>query len=148
MSPYGESKYSAEMLIKSLSKIHKDWKMISLRYFNPAGAHPSGYLGDWPSNYPGNLFPVIQDLIIGKRKALKVFGTDYNTPDGSGVRDYLHVTDLGNFDLIQLEVMWLHWKRSWQWISNIIMMFSIWEAGVATVYSKCSNVFKKAWIEN
>ena len=95
MSPYGESKLAAEMLIKSLAKIHKDWKMISLRYFNPAGAHSSGVLGDWPSNYPGNLFPVIQDLIIGRRKSLQIYGDDYNTPDGSGVRDYLHVTDLG-----------------------------------------------------
>lgn len=74
--------------------------MISLRYFNPAGAHISGYLGDWPSNYPGNLFPVIQDVIIGRRESLKVFGDDYDTQDGSGVRDYLHITDLGIFHLI------------------------------------------------
>ena len=88
------------MLIKSLSKVHKDWRMISLRYFNPAGAHPSGFLGDWPSNYPGNLFPVIQEIIIGKREKLKVFGDDYNTVDGSGVRDYFHIIDLGTPNII------------------------------------------------
>lgn len=89
------------MLLKSLSNVHKDWNIISLRYFNPAGAHPSGHLGDWPSKYPGNLFPIIQDLVAGRRKSLKVFGNDYNTPDGSGVRDYLHIVDLGKYTIIQ-----------------------------------------------
>lgn len=82
------------MLIKSLAKVHKNWRVISLRYFNPAGCHPSGKIGDWPSNYPGNLFPVIQECIIGKRPMLKVYGNDYNTIDGSGVRDYIHIVDL------------------------------------------------------
>ena len=82
------------MLIKSFAKVSPEKKFISLRYFNPAGSHSSGKLGDWPSNYPGNLFPVIQEYIIGKRKELKVFGNDYQTIDGSGVRDYIHITDL------------------------------------------------------
>ena len=65
-----------------------------MRYFNPAGSHKSGLLGDWPSSYPGNLFPVIQEYLIGKRDKLYVFGNDYDTIDGSGVRDYIHITDL------------------------------------------------------
>ena len=93
------------MMMKSLASAHKDWRMISLRYFNPAGSHDSGFIGDWPSNYPGNLFPVIQELITGKRKKLSVFGTDYNTIDGSGVRDFLHISDLGICDFIQLRAM-------------------------------------------
>jgi UDP-glucose 4-epimerase len=82
------------MMIKSMAKIHRNWKLICLRYFNPGGCHSSGLIGDWPSNYPGNLFPVIQEVIIKKRPMLKVYGSDYNTPDGSGVRDYIHVVDL------------------------------------------------------
>lgn len=65
-----------------------------MRYFNPAGSHESGLIGDWPSNYPGNLFPVIQEHIIGKRPKLLVYGDDYPTVDGSGVRDYIHIKDL------------------------------------------------------
>ena len=103
ISPYGESKFCVEMLIKSLAKVHKNWRVISLRYFNPAGSHPSGKIGDWPSNYPGNLFPVIQECVIGKRPCLNVYGTDYNTVDGSGVRDYIHITDLAQGHVKALE---------------------------------------------
>jgi UDP-glucose 4-epimerase len=85
------------MLIKSLSKIHKNWRVISLRYFNPGGCHSSGKIGDWPSQSPGNLFPVVQEVILGKRTMFHVYGNDYETVDGSGVRDYIHVVDLGNF---------------------------------------------------
>lgn len=83
------------MLLKSLSKVHKNWRIISLRYFNPGGCHSSGKIGDWPSTYPGNLFPVIQEVILGKRHKLKVYGTDWPTIDGTGVRDYIHIVDLG-----------------------------------------------------
>lgn len=83
------------MLIKSLAKVQKNWRVISLRYFNPGGCHPSGKIGDWPSKYPGNLFPVIQQVIVGKRPMLNVYGTDWNTTDGSGVRDFIHIVDLG-----------------------------------------------------
>ena len=75
--------------------------MISLRYFNPAGSHSSGLIGDWPSNYPGNLFPIIQEYITGQRNKLYVFGDDYPTQDGSGVRDYIHIKDLGTDYVIQ-----------------------------------------------
>jgi UDP-glucose 4-epimerase len=82
------------MLLKSFAKVNRERSFISLRYFNPAGSHPSGKIGDWPSNYPGNLFPIIQEYILGKRAELKVFGLDYDTPDKSGVRDYIHIVDL------------------------------------------------------
>lgn len=85
------------MILKGVARAHPEKNFISLRYFNPAGCHSSGKIGDWPSNYPGNLFPVIQEYILGRRKELKVYGLDYNTPDKSGVRDYIHVVDLGKF---------------------------------------------------
>lgn len=90
------------MLLKSMVNTRPDWRVISLRYFNPAGSHSSGLIGDWPSNYPGNLFPVVQEFIVGKRDKLTVYGNDYETKDGSGVRDYIHITDLGNIFLINL----------------------------------------------
>ena len=97
ISPYGESKLVVDMLMKSEARSKPHLKYISLRYFNPAGNHHRGLLGDNPiGNIPGNLFSVIQEVIIGKRNALTVYGSDYNTPDGTGVRDFVHVTDLGN----------------------------------------------------
>eukprot|EP00919_Chromeraceae_sp_WS-2016_P079325 GHVR01187773.1.p1 GENE.GHVR01187773.1~~GHVR01187773.1.p1 ORF type:complete len:129 (+),score=2.96 GHVR01187773.1:718-1104(+) len=84
------------MLMASLSKVHKDWKIISLRYFNPCGAHESGLIGDEPLEYPNNLFPYIQEVIVGKRQQLNVFGNDYDTPDGTCIRDYIHIYDLCN----------------------------------------------------
>jgi len=83
------------MLMKSLTVPHKNWKLISLRYFNPVGAHESGLIGDDPSAFPTNLIPVMQEVVIGKRPVLQVFGSDYPTHDGSGVRDFIHITDLG-----------------------------------------------------
>lgn len=94
-SPYGESKACVEMLLSSLCRVHKDWRVISLRYFNPCGAHESYLLGDEPFEYPNNLFPFIQEVIIGKREKLSIFGDKYATPDGTCIRDYIHITDLG-----------------------------------------------------
>lgn len=88
------------MLLKSFANANKNCQVIALRYFNPGGNHASGKIGDWPSNYPNNIFPVIQEVILGKRPNLKVFGNDWNTFDGSGVRDYIHVVDLGKIFLI------------------------------------------------
>lgn len=93
-SPYGESKMAVEMLLKSLVNAHKDWKIISLRYFNPCGGHKSALLGDEPFCYPNNLFPFIQEVLVGKKEKLVVFGSDYPTPDGTCVRDYIHIYDL------------------------------------------------------
>lgn len=96
ISPYGESKLVVDMLLKSIARAKPHLKIISLRYFNPAGNHHKGLLGDNPiGSIPGNLFSVIQEVIIGKRNALTIFGNDYNTPDGTGVRDFIHVVDLG-----------------------------------------------------
>ena len=80
--------------------------MVSVRYFNPAGNHHSGLIGDNPiGSIPGNLFSVIQEVIIGKRESITVFGSDWNTFDGSGVRDFVHVTDLGKCEAIQQRVI-------------------------------------------
>lgn len=83
------------MLMKSLANAHKDWKVITLRYFNPCSSHSSGLIGDQPSVFPNNLFPFIQEVIMGNKQKLFVFGNDYETHDGTGVRDYLHIEDLG-----------------------------------------------------
>jgi len=90
-------------MLGSLAKLHKDWKIISLRYFNPCGGHKSGLIGDEPYGYPNNLFPYIQEVISGKREKLSIFGNDYPTPDGTCVRDYIHITDLAKGHLIALE---------------------------------------------
>jgi len=93
-NPYGCTKLIVEHMLQATAMCKKDWRVISLRYFNPCGAHESGMLGESPSNYPNNLFPTLEDVIVGKRERLSVFGSDYNTKDGTGVRDYLHVVDL------------------------------------------------------
>lgn len=91
------------MLMKSLTVAHKDWKMITLRYFNPCSSHPSGLIGDEPAGFPNNLFPFIQEVILGNKPKLYVFGTDYETHDGTGVRDYLHIMDLSKGHLAALK---------------------------------------------
>eukprot|EP01066_Platyproteum_vivax_P021613 Platyproteum_vivax@DN979_c0_g1_i1.p1 len=94
-NPYGQSKVMGEQILRDLFVADPQWKISILRYFNPIGAHHSGKIGEGPV-YPTNLLPVIQQVIQGKRKHLEVFGDDYNTVDGTGVRDYLHVEDLAN----------------------------------------------------
>jgi len=93
-SPYGKSKYFVEEILKDLVKSDETWSVISLRYFNPVGAHESGKIGEDPKGIPNNIMPYIAQVAIGRRKDLKVFGNDYNTPDGTGVRDYVHIQDL------------------------------------------------------
>ena len=93
-NPYGRSKLIIEDLLKDIFKNDKTWRISILRYFNPIGAHKSGIIGENPSGTPNNLIPLIAQVAIGKRKKLYVFGNKYNTPDGTGVRDYIHVTDL------------------------------------------------------
>ncbi|EGR34489.1 UDP-glucose 4-epimerase, putative [Ichthyophthirius multifiliis] len=104
-SPYAQSKLAVEMLMQSMSVALPGVKMIALRYFNPAGAHVSGEIGDSPSIYPSNLFPFIGQVLIGKRERLYVFGNDYNTVDGTGVRDYIHVQDLSEGHVAALKYM-------------------------------------------
>ncbi|KAJ9589666.1 hypothetical protein L9F63_017110, partial [Diploptera punctata] len=93
-NPYGRSKYFVEEILKDLIASDKSWAAISLRYFNPVGAHESGRIGEDPKGIPNNIMPYIAQVAIGRRKDLKIFGNDYNTPDGTGVRDYVHIHDL------------------------------------------------------
>lgn len=93
-NPYGRTKYFIEEMLKDLSRANQRWKVCNLRYFNPVGAHPSGLIGEDPNGIPNNLFPFIAQVAVGKLPRLKVFGGDYPTRDGTGVRDYIHVCDL------------------------------------------------------
>ena len=93
-SPYGNSKKIAEEILEDLSKANKDCNLISLRYFNPIGAHKSGLIGELPNGIPNNLMPYITQTAVGLRDKLSVYGNDYPTPDGTPIRDYIHVVDL------------------------------------------------------
>jgi UDP-glucose 4-epimerase len=93
-NPYGRSKLFIEEILRDLFVSDPEWKIVLLRYFNPVGAHPSGTIGEDPNGIPNNLMPFITQTAVGKRSCLSVFGDDYNTPDGTGVRDYIHVMDL------------------------------------------------------
>jgi UDP-glucose 4-epimerase len=102
-SPYGNTKKIAEDIIADSINAWSSLKAISLRYFNPVGAHPTALIGEMPSGVPDNLVPFITQTAIGLRDELKVFGNDYNTPDGSCIRDYLHVTDLARAHVISIK---------------------------------------------
>ena len=93
-NPYGTTKYFIEIILKDLCASDPDWSVSLLRYFNPIGAHESGKIGEAPNGIPNNLMPYIAQVAVGKREKLSVFGDDYDTPDGTGVRDYIHVVDL------------------------------------------------------
>ena len=93
-NPYGQSKLMVDQIMADVAVSDATWSMTSLRYFNPVGAHPSGLMGEDPQCVPNNLMPFLAQVAVGRREALHVFGTDYPTPDGTGVRDYIHVTDL------------------------------------------------------
>lgn len=104
-SPYGNTKRIAEEIIEDAVKAHLDFKAIALRYFNPIGAHQTALIGELPNGVPNNLMPFICQTAIGKRKELKVFGNDYPTPDGTAIRDYIHVVDLAKAHLAALRRM-------------------------------------------
>ena len=93
-NPYGRSKLFIEEILRDLYVSDNEWKVVLLRYFNPVGAHKSGTIGEDPNGIPNNLMPFIAQTAVGKREYLSVFGDDYDTPDGTGVRDYIHVVDL------------------------------------------------------
>ena len=93
-NPYGWSKSMLEQILSDMQKADPEWNVILLRYFNPIGAHKSGTMGENPNGIPNNLMPYITQVAVGKLKELGVFGNDYDTPDGTGVRDYIHVVDL------------------------------------------------------
>ena len=93
-NPYGWTKYMTEQILSGISHADPDWSVVLLRYFNPIGAHKSGLMGENPRGIPNNLMPYITQVAIGRRKMLSIFGNDYPTPDGTCVRDYIHVMDL------------------------------------------------------
>jgi UDP-glucose 4-epimerase len=102
-NPYGRSKLVVEQLIGDLCAAQPDFQACLLRYFNPAGAHPSGMLGESPQGSPNNLMPFVSQVAVGKRAELEVFGADYPTRDGTGVRDYIHVMDLAQAHVLAVE---------------------------------------------
>ncbi len=104
-NPYGRTKLVMEQLIGDVCRAHPEFNASILRYFNPAGAHPSGRIGEDPRGVPNNLMPYVAQVAAGRRKKLSVFGSDYPTPDGTGVRDFIHVMDLAEAHVAALETM-------------------------------------------
>ena len=103
VNPYGSTKLTIEYILKDLHQADQNWNIALLRYFNPVGAHESGMIGEDPNGIPNNLMPFVTQVAVGKLKKLKVFGNDYPTNDGTGVRDYIHVVDLSIGHLKALE---------------------------------------------
>ncbi|HEY4295071.1 MAG TPA: UDP-glucose 4-epimerase GalE [Paraburkholderia sp.] len=104
-NPYGQSKLIAEQILRDLHISDPSWKIAVLRYFNPVGAHDSGLIGEDPAGIPNNLMPYVAQVAVGKLDKLRVFGGDYPTPDGTGVRDYIHVVDLAHGHLKALDAL-------------------------------------------
>lgn len=104
-NPYGWTKYMSEQILSDTAKADGEWTVMLLRYFNPVGAHPSGLIGEDPRGIPNNLMPYIAQTAAGRREYLSVFGNDYPTPDGTGVRDYLHVVDLARGHVAAMDYM-------------------------------------------
>ncbi|MCK8079533.1 UDP-glucose 4-epimerase GalE [Vibrio sp. 1CM24A] len=102
-NPYGRSKLMVEECLTDFQKANPDWSITLLRYFNPVGSHPSGELGEDPQGIPNNLMPFVSQVAVGRREFLSVFGSDYPTKDGTGVRDYIHVMDLSDGHIAALE---------------------------------------------
>ena len=105
INPYGQTKAAVEQLLADLAGSEPGWRIARLRYFNPVGAHPSGRIGEDPQGTPNNLFPFVSQVAVGRRESLQVYGGDWPTPDGSGVRDYIHVMDLAEGHLAALETL-------------------------------------------
>lgn len=102
-NPYGQSKLMGEQMLRDLGIADAQWQTACLRYFNPVGAHASGLIGEDPRGEPNNLMPYVAQVAVGRREALSVYGDDYATPDGTGVRDYIHVTDLAEGHVAALQ---------------------------------------------
>ncbi|MCS6786613.1 MAG: UDP-glucose 4-epimerase GalE [Thiobacillaceae bacterium] len=107
-NPYGRSKYMIEEMLRDLARADPAWGIVLLRYFNPVGAHESGLIGEDPNDIPNNLMPYIAQVAVGRRPYLNVFGNDYPTPDGTGVRDYIHVVDLAQGHVAALHYLQDH----------------------------------------
>jgi UDP-glucose 4-epimerase len=117
-NPYGWTKVMIEQMLRDLTAAEPQWRVALLRYFNPVGAHPSGRIGEDPSDVPNNLMPYVAQVAVGRREELSVFGDDYDTPDGTGVRDYIHVDDLATGHVAALE-----------WITTHDRPLSVWNLG-------------------
>ncbi len=102
-NPYGWTKYMTEQILSGIANADKEWSVVLLRYFNPIGAHASGRIGEDPRGIPNNLMPFLTQVAVGRREKLSVFGDDYDTPDGTGVRDYIHVVDLAKGHVAAVE---------------------------------------------
>ena len=102
-NPYGQTKYMIEQILRDVVAADDTWQISLLRYFNPIGAHASGTIGEDPNGIPNNLLPYVSQVAVGKLDKIRVFGDDYDTPDGSGVRDYIHVADLARGHVAALE---------------------------------------------
>ncbi len=140
-NPYGRTKLMIEDMLSDLTASPADnhiWRVVLLRYFNPVGAHPSGLIGEDPSDIPNNLVPYIAQVAVGKLQQLSVFGDDYATPDGTGVRDYIHVMDLSNG-----HVKALQWLQQQDAGSSMCEVFNL---GTGTGYSvlEMINAFEQA----
>lgn len=107
-NPYGTSKMMIEQILRDLHVSDPSWRIGLLRYFNPVGAHESGMIGEDPNDIPNNLMPIISQVAVGRRDCLQVFGQDYSTPDGTGVRDYIHVVDLAKGHVAALDYLGRH----------------------------------------
>lgn len=112
-NPYGKSKAVVEEVLSDLAASDGRWSIVSLRYFNPVGAHPSGRIGENPTGIPNNLMPFVTQVAAGQREVLQVFGDDYETEDGSAIRDYIHIVDLADGHTVALEKM-LKEADSWR----------------------------------
>lgn len=102
-NPYGRTKLMIEDILKDFHKVNNNWNIVLLRYFNPVGAHPSGLIGEDPNGIPNNLLPFVTQVAVGKLPKVNIFGADYATPDGTGVRDYIHVVDLAKGHVAALQ---------------------------------------------
>ncbi len=107
-SPYGQTKNMLEEIMMDMQRADKDWNVVILRYFNPIGAHPSGRIGENPNGIPNNLMPFITQVAVGRRPELGIFGNDYDTPDGTCVRDFIHVMDLAQGHVAALKAIENH----------------------------------------
>ena len=105
INPYGQTKAAVEKMLNDLFNMNKNWRIACLRYFNPVGAHQSGLIGEDPLDTPNNLFPIINQVAINKLPYLKVYGNDWPTDDGSGIRDYIHVMDLAEGHIMALDYL-------------------------------------------
>ncbi len=104
-NPYGQSKLMIENIARDISSSDPDWQVSILRYFNPVAAHSSGQIGENPNGIPNNLMPFVSQVAVGRLECLSVYGDDYDTPDGTGVRDYIHVVDLANAHIKALKAL-------------------------------------------